>query len=393
MPSRLESARVKKALFGLLALAVIACGKRGDPHPPVPVIPKATSDLVVTQRGTSVILTWSYPALTMAGQNLHDIRRVSVYRYVEELPAPTAGRETNATLPQNAQNPEPQVSSFGKVPPLTPVQFGKLSHVIDSIEGANLPAASVGAKLEYDDKPPFHSMSGQPVRVTYAVVTVGASARSDLSNLASLVPLDVPVPPSDVKAEAKPAGVVLSWMSPEKAATGDVKPVLIGYNVYRWPAAQPNEDLSTPVNTSPIAETTYTDTPPYGEFRYRVTALASAGPPRIESEPSDVVTATFTDLLPPPPPASVTALVETKDIRLIWDPVKAADLRGYNIYRYQGDLRLRLKLTPYPATGTFFTDISIEPGIEYVYGISSVDKSGNESKETESEKVMVPRTP
>jgi len=43
--------------FGALVLLVLAaCGKRGDPHPPVPLIPHATSDLVVTQRGGKVTL-------------------------------------------------------------------------------------------------------------------------------------------------------------------------------------------------------------------------------------------------------------------------------------------------------------------------------------------------
>ena len=46
----------------------MACGKRGDPRPPVPVIPAATSDLVVTQRADRVLLSWAYPALTTAGK-------------------------------------------------------------------------------------------------------------------------------------------------------------------------------------------------------------------------------------------------------------------------------------------------------------------------------------
>lgn len=396
---RLESARVKKPLLALLVLALVACGKRGDPRPPVPVIPKATSDLVVTQRGTKVILTWSYPALTVAGTNLHDIRRVSVYRYVENIPAPTAGREANATLPQNAQNPEPQISPFGKVPLVTPVQFAKLSHVIDSIEGANLPAATVGAKLEYDDTPPFHSESGQSVRITYAVVTVSASARSDLSNLVSIVPLDVPLPPTGVAASAKPQGVVLTWTAPEKAATGDVKPVLIGYDVYRTPAAQANEDLSTPVNAAPIAGTTYTDTPTYGDFRYRVAAVASAGPPRIESDPSEAVTVTFKDLVPPPAPASVNALIETHAVRLVWDPVQAPDFAGYVVYRTEGighEEPIRAVGT-IPLTSILTTTTYLDPGpdlgIAYKYGVSALDKNGNESAKTWTGWVVVPKTP
>src|SRR5579863_8836098 len=78
----LESAPVKKVTVALLLL-LSACGKRGDPHPPVPVIPKATTDLVVAQRGAKVILSWSYPALSTAGRKLGPIRRIVVDRYIE----------------------------------------------------------------------------------------------------------------------------------------------------------------------------------------------------------------------------------------------------------------------------------------------------------------------
>src|SRR5436309_15695965 len=83
--SPLESAALKK-LGGVFLLLLVACGKRGDPHPPVPIIPKATTDLVVAQRGSKVLLSWSYPALTTAGKNLSGIRRIIVYRITEPLP-------------------------------------------------------------------------------------------------------------------------------------------------------------------------------------------------------------------------------------------------------------------------------------------------------------------
>ena len=87
----------RRSLFVLAALLVLACGKRGDPKPPVPVIPQATTDLVVTQRAGQVILSWSYPALTTAGRSLTGIERISVYRYVEELPTSAFERDAAAT--------------------------------------------------------------------------------------------------------------------------------------------------------------------------------------------------------------------------------------------------------------------------------------------------------
>src|SRR5690349_19509194 len=118
--SSLQSAFVKlrKALaVPVVLVAVLACGKRGDPHPPVPVIPKATTDLVVTQRADQVILSWSYPALTTAGRNLTDIRRISVFRYIEELPAAGVGLNATALQPGEVDATTPQpIALFAKVP-------------------------------------------------------------------------------------------------------------------------------------------------------------------------------------------------------------------------------------------------------------------------------------
>lgn len=374
---------MKKFIVPCLFLA-IACGKRGDPRPPVPVIPQATSDLVVTQRATRILLSWSYPSLTTAGRSLPAVRRVTLYRYIEELP-PTAA-PAPGTPPEPAQ-PD-AVTQFAVVPLLVPAQFDRLSSKVDSIEGANLPAATAGAKLIYEDTPPFRADSGRPVRVTYGVVTEGVSARSELSNLAAIVPLDVAVSPTGLTATADARGVVLQWNAPQTAATDPrIEPIIVGYNVYRDPA----EELGPPINATPITGTTFTDTPPYGEHRYRVTAVASAGPPRIESEPSALAETAFKDLVPPPPPGSVSALVEIEIVRLIWEPVDASDLDGYHVYRWEWDKPLRLTIGP--ARQTHFGDSSAVPGADYKYGISAIDKSGNESEQTFSQPVMVPKTP
>lgn len=386
-----EFAAVKKLCSAaLVASLVLACGKRGDPKPPVPVIPKATSDLVVTQRGPKVILSWSYPSLTTSGQSLGGARRVVVYRYVEELPAPATGRDPNAMLPGDVDPTAPRaVSLFAKIPPLGPQQFIKLRQQVDSIEDANLASATAGARLTYEDTPQFQTKDGRPVRLTYSVVTEAAETKSDLSNLASIVPVDVPVAPASLTAAAKPQGVVLTWSAPQASVTGAAKPFLVGYNIYR--VTQGSDATPTPVNPAPVTATTYTDVPPYGTYTYMVSAVATTGTPRIESDPSAAASATFKDLLPPPPPTGVTALVETNAVRLVWDAVDAPDLAGYLVYRTEG--KARLKLSPGPVTAPFFRDISVDRGIQYFYSITSVDKNGNESAPANSGNVLVPKTP
>lgn len=333
------------------------------------MIPQATSDLVVTQRGSRVVLAWSYPALTTAGKTLGPVRRVVVYRYSEPLPVAQA---------------EP-LPDFSKLPQLTPTQFNKLKTKIDSIEGAKLPAASNGAKLTFEDNPDFQTTDKRPVRLTYAVVTEGGTATGALSNLAILVPIAPPSVPASFTATAKPEGVVLAWQKP---ATGTVT----GYNVYRTPAGQSFDELGVPANPTLVTQTTYTDVPPYGAYDYRVSAVATPGPPRIESELSEAATATFKDLLPPPPPTGLTALFETKAVRLVWDPVDVPDLSGYFIYRTQAG-GTRILMTPIIIPQTSFSDISIEPGVEYTYEVVAIDRAHNVSAPAKTAPVLVPKTP
>ncbi|HEX2835910.1 MAG TPA: hypothetical protein VHW00_23090 [Thermoanaerobaculia bacterium] len=388
----------RKLLAALFLLTLVACGKRGDPRPPVPVIPQATSDLVVTQRANRVILTWSYPSLTTAGRSLTEIRRISVYRYSEELPVAPGGRDPKTLLPGDIDPTEPlPVALFSKIPTIPAAQFARLSQRVDSIEKANMAAASAGTKLVFTDEPPFASTDGRPVRLTYAVVTEGGTARSELSNLISIVPLPVAVAPNPLTAEVKPEGVTLHWLVPSGSIAQGVAPVVTGYNVYRTAPGQAPGEFDAPINNAPVKETSYTDVPPYGEHEYRITAVAAE---RIQSELSQPVRATYKDLLAPPAPASVTALLETKSVRLLWDPVEAGDLAGYRVYRTEGvghESNIKevgtVPLVNEIVTTTTITDANVNLGIAYRYGIASIDKSGNESKRVWTEWVVVPKAP
>jgi hypothetical protein len=386
-----------KKFAALLILALVACGKRGDPKPPVPVIPKATSDLVVTQRGPKVILSWSYPSLSTSGKTLASFRRVTVYRYAEQLPTPQAGRDPNSILPGDLDpTVPPPVALFSKLPQLGPAQFVKLRQRLDSIESANSPGATIGARLTYEDTPQFHTTDGRPVRLNYAIVTEG-EAQSDLSNLAVIVPIDVPKAPASLTATAKPEGVVLSWSKPATTISGVDKPFISGYNIYR--SSSQSDELTAPVNPAPVNATTYTDVAPYGTYSYQVTAVSTPGQPRIESDPSGSAAATYKDLLPPAQPATITALIEPKAIRLIWDAVDAPDLAGYKVYRTEGMGHTDVKdigtipLFTLPAGTTRAIDPKADPGIVYRYSVSAIDKNGNESTRATTDWVEVPKTP
>jgi hypothetical protein len=368
----------------VLALTLAACGKRGEPHPPVPVVPQATTDLVVTQRGEDVVLTWTYPSLTTAGRSLGRFDRLIVYRYDESLPPAIAGQApANLEPGTGADDIAPQILLFDKVPPLSPRQFTQLRQGIATLRSGDLPSRTAGATLIFVDTPPRRSDGGAPLRLSYAVVTELADAESDLSNIATIVPLDPPGVPRDLRATAEPEGVVVSWERPAEEAQ------LVGYNVYRISGDLPPQPLDRPVSPSPVRETTFRDVPPYGSYRYAVAAVASAGPPLVQGAAAVTGPVEFRDVVAPPAPTAVNALAEEDAIQVVWDGPEAADLAGYHVYRESGGRRERL--TAEPVTVTFYRDEAVARGARYLYLVSSVDALGNESAPVAAPEVLLPR--
>jgi predicted small lipoprotein YifL len=77
-------------------LAVTGCGKKGNPLPPMRVIPNPTKDLAVSQRGNQVVLRFGYPQTTTAGAKLPGLAAVEVAAMSREghnEPPPVDGRE------------------------------------------------------------------------------------------------------------------------------------------------------------------------------------------------------------------------------------------------------------------------------------------------------------
>lgn len=379
--------RIRYLIF--LLLLVAACGKRGAPSAPVLVVPRAVSDLSAAQRGGRVVLTWSFPSTTNTGQSLTSVRRMVVYRLREELPGSLFGRDVAALRPGEADPAVPdEIELFELVPMIAPEQYVRLRERLAVLESSQFPEHTVGAQVIYEDEPAVATPDGRPIRFTYAVVTEGPQGESDLSNLAAIVPLDAPVPPPRLVIDLEQDAVVLRWEESKRGLSGAEIAELAGYNIYRFPASGSFFVLGNPVNAEPVRGTTFRDSPPYGSYRYAVTAVRAVGPPRLESLPTPTVLADFRDRQPPPAPTEVAALAEERAIRLIWNAVAAPDLRGYLVYRFDG--RKVTRLTPVPVDAAFFSDESITRGVTYFYSVSSIDLSGNESARTNSEAVLVP---
>lgn len=189
-----------------------------------------------------------------------------------------------------------------------------------------------------------------------------------------------PLVPMGLTALDLDEGVRLLWnLSPEE----DVR----SYHVYR---SDTFEGEFTRINAKPVPF----DNPDFTDTRvvrgqawfYKVSAVDAAGN---ESAPCGAVTIIPADSEPPAAVSGLSGEVdpEKRSVSLRWNPSEEADLKGYFVYRVQGNENM-LRITPTPIAPVNrpeFSDRSAHkdgllPGAEYHYLVSAVDNSGNESE-------------
>jgi fibronectin type 3 domain-containing protein len=76
-------------------------------------------------------------------------------------------------------------------------------------------------------------------------------------------------------------------------------------------------------------------------------------------------------------------------IDLIWAPVTAADLEGYNVYRHEAG-GVPVKVNTEPIRMPAFRDVQVVSGKKYFYSVSAMDQRGNESARSEEASESVP---
>ncbi len=408
------------ALGLAVVLTLSACGKKGPPLPPLRSVPATTSDLSVRQRGSQLLLEFTYPTATPGGQALGGITGVEVWeadRPVGAAPAVpgvagavaapttpdasktgapaegtqgTAGTATTETTPTTPTVAEPIVApgSVGSVvppgpagtapatpaapavepgpPALDPREFALAGKKVLTLAAADIGAATLGDKVVLM-LPIVEAEAGVTVR-HFQVRTVGPLGdRSEPSNMTRIVPRTPPAPPAEIAAAPKANGIDLSWKPVEGA---------LGYLVYRRDAAVKNYGKPLQAVVAPAVAMTDATAQLGASYIYAVTTVSHRAP-LVESAIQSEREVRYVDRYAPPPVTELVALAEQGQVRLVWTGSDAADLAGYRIYRREGgDLR---RLNVEPVATTEFTDTSVASGRTYVYRVVAIDKTGNES--------------
>ncbi|NOY44880.1 MAG: hypothetical protein GXP50_05445 [Deltaproteobacteria bacterium] len=188
---------------------------------------------------------------------------------------------------------------------------------------------------------------------------------------AEKAPENTPPPPEDLRVERIDDGhAALTWRSV-------VGPVL-EYRVYRAVAENP-PTLVARVPPSERARQRYVDRVPSAAgyaYRYWVAALGPGGAMGALSEP---VGYEPPDHRPPARPVITGLDVLEGRIRVQWSGPADPDVAGFHVYRAQGPSEAFVRLTDRPLQALEYEDPSVRPGRLYRYGVSAVDRAGNES--------------
>lgn len=358
-------------LLALLALPLVACGKKGDPMPAPRTIPLAAHDLKVRQRGLEVVAEFGYPKSTVAGLPLPGLDQVTLY----VLDRPVAATVAATPAPAAAATAAPAAASAPA--PLTlvmpdPREFAVAAKPFLALSGAELASAISGDRVTVRFRLAEPLPADQPARIFSVRTHAAGGELSDWSNLAGLLPRAPAAPPVQFTAVAAKGGIELQWSPAAPAAAGTP---IAGYNVYRRDAARTS--YGEPVATLDATVTTTTDTGvTYGRrYIYALTAIGSKVP-LAESALSSEVEIDFQDRFAPAPPAELSALGSVGEVRLVWPASPEADVAGYVVERADPEADFH-RVNTEPVAALEFTDRGLASGFTFRYRVSAIDKSGN----------------
>lgn len=186
-------------LSGALCLC-IACGKVGDPLPPIPKAPLIVNDLAASQQGTSIIISFPVAKQTRTDK----LKRVDIYRLFEPVTAPLG---------------------------LSAEDFTTRAALIASLPEEKLPTNI--SEVTYIDPIDF-TVANDQTRFRYAVRLVNLDDRpADLSNYASLTPLNtVAEPPLGLKSNVTQTQIEITWQPPTANLNGSKPANVLGYNIF-----------------------------------------------------------------------------------------------------------------------------------------------------------------
>jgi hypothetical protein len=375
------------------ALAVGACGKRGNPLPPLRPVPARIADLAALRIDDRVELTFTVPNANADQTTPVAIDRVAIFAMTSAagaVPPPATailGTDDNLRATLTIRTPDETKAETGAAsgpsrpaaaPNPPPVPAAPAAD-----EGKT--AAAPGARATLVD-PLGTPRAGGPASITYAAVgvTAGGRGRKGPASNTVTVPLgDPPTAPTGLAATSNETTLTVTWDAASAASVLLYEPAT---SSAADPTAGPH--LVTP---APISRP-YTEAVEFGRERCFVArAIRTTGAAAVASAPTAPVCTTAVDRYPPPAPEHLQAIQDGAAITLNWSAVDASDLAGYIILRGDAQGAAMQPLMRQPIAATTFVDTAVEPGATYTYSVYAVDRAAvpNVSQQSNRQTVTV----
>jgi len=344
------------SLSPCLPFVFAACGKIGDPLPPIPRSRMIIDELSVAQQGSQIVLSFPFTRTPRTR-----LQRVDVYRLVEPANAPLG---------------------------LTEDSFSERATIINSVPADRIPLNQ--STIAYNDA--LDLENGQRnSRYRYAVRLVNlAGQAADFSNYATIIPLfDLARPPANLQAAQRETEIVITWDRPAVNENGTTPANVAAYNLYRREG-----NSLTKINPEPLLNPRFNDR----NFQFgagiqyvarSLSLLPSAAnlSAAIESNDSAPLAHTPKDTFPPAPPKPITIASINAQVSLFWPLNAEPDAAGYNVFRADDEdapPEKWIKLNPQLHKTASFRDERVQVGKRYFYQITAVDAYGNESARSET---------
>jgi fibronectin type 3 domain-containing protein len=329
------------------ALALAACGKEGPPTPPLRAVPAPVKDLAVRQRGTHVLLSFTYPQTTPGGTALNGVTKVEVYEAVLQPPPekkPAAGKgsaaEKKPPAAKAAAAAAPEAGKAGAA--ATAPEAGKAGAAATTpgMAPAAAPGTSSGAAAAPSTPSPLDPRQYESLaklRLTLTSKDLGAAT------LGNQLIIDLPLP--------EPL--------PEAAATAPAAAAAPGAAAAKVPPA------AATVTAAAGAAAASAAAGPTRDY-----AVRAYGPQGDRSAFSNQ--ALLMPKAPPQPPEGATATPQADGILVAWKPVPNAG--GYALYRRAATERFSSKPLALVRGGeTRHLDQTARFGQSYIYSVTAVD--------------------
>lgn len=343
----------------LFLMSFLCCGKKGDVLPPLVRIPQTVEDIQAAQKADRIILTWHNPTAYVDGSALSDIQTIEIWILKTQK---ESGKET---------------LEFGNE------EFQQKAQLVSSIDKESIPEYTIQDPGPKNKMQYLYDLSGDAFMsytYTFGLRVKERKRYSDFSDLVSLEPLLISLPPRGVEASLHQNRIEIAWKAPLENMDQSTPPNFKGYNVYRLIP----EEGSRRINSDLVKNEKYADKNfSFGQtYRYFVRASATEKAPFFESLDSEVVEILARDSFAPQPPTGLISVGVRGMIAVSWDENSEEDLAGYRVWRREeGDREFRL-LTPQTIKENSYTDNTVENDKKYYYAVTAMDDQGNESQKS-----------